>query len=79
VKEPDFEPPDSNLYVVSARGGEVTEIASIDGPIRKLSLSPDGGRIAFIGEINRDGAPCARIVNRTCSYKRRTWLNTEEF
>jgi dipeptidyl aminopeptidase/acylaminoacyl peptidase len=55
VKEPDFEPEDSNLYVVSARGGEVREVASIDGPISKLSLSPDGRRIAFVGEINREG------------------------
>ncbi len=55
VKEPDFEPPDSDLYVVSSSGGEVTKVASIDGPIGKLSLSPDGRRIAFIGELNSDG------------------------
>jgi dipeptidyl aminopeptidase/acylaminoacyl peptidase len=55
VKEPDFEPPDSDLYMVSAGGGDVTKVASIDGPIGALSLSPDGRRIAFIGEINRDG------------------------
>ena len=56
VKEPDFEPADSNLYVVSVGGGEVREVASIDGPISKLSLSPDGRRIAFVGDINREGA-----------------------
>ena len=56
VKEPDFEPADSDVYVVSAGGGAVTKVASIDGPIGELSLSPDGRRIAFVGEINREGA-----------------------
>lgn len=55
VKDTDFEPPDSDIYVVSAGGGAVTKVASIDGPIGELSLSPDGRRIAFVGEINREG------------------------
>jgi dipeptidyl aminopeptidase/acylaminoacyl peptidase len=57
VKEPDFQAPDSDLYVVSANGGSLTKVASIDGPIHSISLSPDGARIAFIGDINRDGGP----------------------
>jgi dipeptidyl aminopeptidase/acylaminoacyl peptidase len=57
VKEPDFQAPDSDIYVVSANGGALTKVASIDGPIHSLSLSPDGARIAFIGDINRDGGP----------------------
>lgn len=57
VKEPDFQPPDSDLYVVGANGGAVTKVASIDGPIHGIALSPDGGRIAFIGDLNSDGGP----------------------
>jgi dipeptidyl aminopeptidase/acylaminoacyl peptidase len=57
VKESDFQAPDSDVYVVSANGGAITKVASIDGPIHGLSLSPDGGKIAFIGDINRDGGP----------------------
>jgi dipeptidyl aminopeptidase/acylaminoacyl peptidase len=57
VKEPDFQAPDSDLYVVSANGGSLTKVASIDGPIHSISLSPDGARIAFLGDINRDGGP----------------------
>ena len=55
MKEPDFEPPDSDIYAVSASGGAITKVASIDGPIQELSLSPDGRRIAFVGEISHDG------------------------
>jgi dipeptidyl aminopeptidase/acylaminoacyl peptidase len=57
VKDSDFEPPDSDLYQISAGGGAITKIASIDGPIHSPALSPDGRKIAFIGDINRDGGP----------------------
>ena len=53
VREPYYEPPDSDLYVVNATGGDITKIASIDGPIREIALSPDGSHIAFVGAINR--------------------------
>ncbi len=57
VKESDFQPPDSDLYVVNAGGGAITKVASIDGPIHSISLSSDGTKVAFIGDINRDGGP----------------------
>jgi dipeptidyl aminopeptidase/acylaminoacyl peptidase len=57
VKESDFLPPDSDLYSVSASGRAITKVASIDGPIHGLALSPDGAKIAFIGAINREGGP----------------------
>ena len=57
VKESDFQAPDSDIYVVSATGGAIAKVASIDGPIHSLSLSPDGLKLAFIGDINRDGGP----------------------
>jgi dipeptidyl aminopeptidase/acylaminoacyl peptidase len=53
VKEPYYEPQDSDLYMVPAAGGAITRVASIDGPIRQIALSPDGRRIAFGGAINR--------------------------
>jgi dipeptidyl aminopeptidase/acylaminoacyl peptidase len=53
VKEPYYEPPHSDIYSVSVSGGAATKLASIDGPIRQLALSPDGGHIAFVGAINK--------------------------
>jgi len=57
VKESDFKPSDDDLYVVNASGGAITKVASIDGPIHSLALSPDGTKIAFVGDINSDGGP----------------------
>ena len=53
VQEPYYQPPDSDIYIVSATGGEIRKVTSIDGPIASLSLSPDGQRLAFVGSINR--------------------------
>ncbi len=49
VKEPYYEPPDSDIYAVPASGGEVTRVASIDGTIGDFAFAPDGRRIAFEG------------------------------
>ncbi|HUA84811.1 MAG TPA: S9 family peptidase [Bryobacteraceae bacterium] len=57
VKDSDFLPPDSDVYEVGASGGAITKVASIDGPIHGITVSPDGARIAFIGDINSDGGP----------------------
>ena len=63
VSEPYFAPPDHDLYSVSANGGEPVLVASIDGPIGSLALSPDGARMAFVGEFNAgDG-----VVHRSYS------------
>jgi dipeptidyl aminopeptidase/acylaminoacyl peptidase len=40
------------VAIAGAAGGDIRKIASIDGPISALSLSPDGRRLAFVGEIN---------------------------
>ena len=56
-KDTDFKPSDSDLYVVASSGGSNTKVASIDGPIHSLALSPDGSKMAFIGDINSDGGP----------------------
>ncbi|HEV8580922.1 MAG TPA: S9 family peptidase [Thermoanaerobaculia bacterium] len=52
VKEPYYELPDSDLYAVPAKGGEVRRILSIEGPIGDFSLSPDGRRVAFAGYVS---------------------------
>ena len=53
VKESYYEPPAGAIYEVNASGGEIRKVAGLDGPIYALSLSPDGRRLAFVGEINR--------------------------
>jgi Tol biopolymer transport system component len=45
-------PGDANIYAVPASGGAITQVASIDGMIGGLSLSPDGASIAFVGTLN---------------------------
>ena len=52
VHEAYYEPSDSDLYSVPAAGGEITKVASIDGTIGNLSVSPDGKRIAFVGTLH---------------------------
>ena len=47
-----YEPPHSDIYSVSASGGEMHKLASVDGGTRALSLSPDGKRMAYIGALN---------------------------
>jgi len=51
-KESYYYPGDSDLYSVSADGGEPRQVASIDGSIGAFALSGDGTRIAFIGAAN---------------------------
>jgi dipeptidyl aminopeptidase/acylaminoacyl peptidase len=63
VNESYYEPPHDELYAVSAAGGDVAKVASIDGPIHSISLSPDGTHIAFIGDINHG----ADVVQRSYS------------
>ncbi len=46
-----YEPSDSDLYSVPARGGAITRIASIEGPIFTIAPSLDGRRLAFIGTL----------------------------
>jgi dipeptidyl aminopeptidase/acylaminoacyl peptidase len=55
VKEPYYLPNDSDLYSVSAGGGELVKVASIDGTIGEYTFSPDGKRVAFVGTLH--GSP----------------------
>ncbi len=57
VAEPYYETPHADIYVVKAAGGDITKIAGMEGPIQQMALSPDGTRMAFVGEIEigKDG------------------------
>jgi dipeptidyl aminopeptidase/acylaminoacyl peptidase len=50
--EPYYAAANSDLYAVSARGGEPVKVVDIDGPISDFSVSPEGKRIAFLGYLN---------------------------
>ena len=52
-KEPYYEPPQRAIYVVSATGGATQKVTAIDGPVYQISVSPNGRRLAFVGEIDR--------------------------
>jgi dipeptidyl aminopeptidase/acylaminoacyl peptidase len=52
VTEAYYNPNDSDLYSVPAMGGPIAKIASIDGTINDVSVSPDGKRLAFIGTLS---------------------------
>jgi dipeptidyl aminopeptidase/acylaminoacyl peptidase len=51
VAESYYDAADSDIYSVPAAGGEMTRVASIDGPIGSVSLAPDGKKIAFVGTL----------------------------
>jgi dipeptidyl aminopeptidase/acylaminoacyl peptidase len=55
VREPYYEPPHGEIYMVNAAAGDIAKVAGIDGSIHSLSLSPDGGHIAFVASINSGG------------------------
>ena len=63
VAEPYYQPPANDLYMVAARGGEISKVTSIEGPIHAIALSPEGGHMAFIGSINRG----EKVVQRSYS------------
>ena len=52
VEDPYYHPQDSDLYSVSASGGDIVKVASIEGGIGNLSVAPDGRTIAFIGSLS---------------------------
>ncbi len=50
--EPYYESGGPELYSVPANGGSIVKVASMDGDIGTIALSPDGKRIAFTGSVN---------------------------
>jgi dipeptidyl aminopeptidase/acylaminoacyl peptidase len=51
VPEPYYTDAGSELFSVPAAGGSITKVASIEGSLGNLSVSPDGKRIAFVGAL----------------------------
>ena len=41
------------VYEVPAKGGEAKEVTHIDGAASRISVSPDGKRLAFIANVNQ--------------------------
>ena len=80
--EPYYETSGAELYSVPVGGGAIVKVASIDGDIGTIALSPDGKRIAFTGSANAkpvrsydqpdlfimEAAPGATPRNLTTSY-----------
>jgi dipeptidyl aminopeptidase/acylaminoacyl peptidase len=82
VAEPYYEEDDAALYSVPAAGGAIAKVASIEGGISGVSVSPDGARIAFVGALRgkpirsysqadlwiTDAAPGGTPKNLTAAY-----------
>lgn len=51
VAEPYYEPPQTDIYSVDARGGEIRKLVHVDGTASGLALSPDGMRVAFVSAL----------------------------
>src|SRR2546423_1295908 len=80
--EPYYDPGGDELYSVSASAGSITKVASLDGQIGSVAISPDGKRIAFTGSENAkplrfydqndlyvmDAAPGAKPRSLTADY-----------
>jgi dipeptidyl aminopeptidase/acylaminoacyl peptidase len=80
--EPYYDPRSDELYSVPAGGGSMVKVASLDGGIGSIAISPDGKRIAFTGSENAkplrfydeadlyvmDASPGAKPRNLTTDY-----------
>jgi dipeptidyl aminopeptidase/acylaminoacyl peptidase len=83
VDEPYYELPRTELYSISASGGEPAKLNSIDMDIDNLSLSPDGKQIAFVASttqpINSYTQPDLWIVDLTPNAKPRNLTANFDF
>jgi len=83
VDEPYYELPRTDLYSISASGGDPTKLNSIDMDIDNLSLSPDGRQIAFIASttqpINSYTQPDLWIVDLIPNAKPRNLTGNFDF
>jgi dipeptidyl aminopeptidase/acylaminoacyl peptidase len=53
VDEPYYDQPKSELYSISANGGDATKLNTIDMDVGGLSLSPDGKQLAFVASMTQ--------------------------
>src|SRR5437764_2481870 len=81
IDEPYYEQPKSELYSISANGGNATKLKTSDMDLGSLSLSPDGKQLAFVASItqpvNSYTQPDLWIVDLTSNAKPRNL--TEKF
>src|SRR5438309_11034878 len=81
VDEPYYELPKTELYSISASGGEPAKLNSIDMDVGNLSLSPDGKQFAFVASktepVNSYTQPDLWIIDLTPNAKPRNL--TEKF
>jgi len=81
VDEPYYELPKTELYSISAGGGEPAKLNSIDMDVGNLALSPDGKQFAFVASktepVNSYTQPDLWIVDLTPNAKPRNL--TEKF
>jgi len=80
--EPYYETAADELFSVPAAGGATTKVASLDGAVGSIAISPDGKKIAFTGNENgkpvrfyderdvyvMDATPGAKPVNLSANY-----------
>jgi dipeptidyl aminopeptidase/acylaminoacyl peptidase len=52
IAEPEYVDSKTELFAVPSAGGELTKVASINGTIGSVKLSPDGRAFAFVGVLN---------------------------
>jgi dipeptidyl aminopeptidase/acylaminoacyl peptidase len=50
--EPYYKPEAREIYSIDAKGGEVRQVAAVDGEIRSMALRNDGVQLTFIGSLN---------------------------
>jgi dipeptidyl aminopeptidase/acylaminoacyl peptidase len=51
--EPYYELPKTTIYSVPATGGDTAEVARFAGELGKISVSPQGDRLAFLGSLSK--------------------------
>jgi len=83
IDEPYYEQAKSELYSISANGGNATKLNSIEMDLGNLSLSPDGKELAFVASVtqpvNSYTQPDLWIVDLTPNAKPRNLTATFDY
>jgi dipeptidyl aminopeptidase/acylaminoacyl peptidase len=83
VDEPYYDQPKSELYSISAAGGNATKLNTIDMDVGGLSLSPDGKQLAFVASttqpVNSYTQPDLWVIDLTPNAKPRNLTASFDF
>ena len=83
IDEPYYGQPKSELYSISANGGNPTKLNTIEMDLGNLSLSPDGKQLAFVASVtqpvNSYTQPDLWIVDLTPNAKARNLTDKFDF